>query len=227
MLLSESWLKEKTPHTLLTATDIYLSIVQFRHSTIPPELGWRVFADMNYNIMTGGSIYVVGDTFDPDKSHPAIELDDAGLFAMFPLRFGDGLNWSTVCLLGSNRYRTGQHDLFVDLDDLEGVRFVSVGMTSNTGPSLHHPLHAPGHSAWYCGYPGNEDSRDKLFDGNVGQPWITGDVIHLHLDCERHTLFAWHERTGKTQSIRNVTGTQRLFISYGWENFNPSLGQIA
>ncbi|XP_065185894.1 uncharacterized protein LOC135816691 [Sycon ciliatum] len=40
----------------------------------------------------------------------------------------------------------------------------------------------------------------------LGQPWQTGDIIHLTVDHDRHTLTGRHERTGATETIPNVTG---------------------
>ena len=40
----------------------------------------------------------------------------------------------------------------------------------------------------------------------LGQPWQTGDIIHLTVDPDRHSLTGRHEGTGAMETICNVTG---------------------
>ena len=49
-------------------------------------------------------------------------------------------------------------------------------------------------------------------NGSLGQPWQPGDVIHMSLDCDNHTLVARHERTGVVDVKTNVTGEIRLYL---------------
>ena len=49
--------------------------------------------------------------------------------------------------------------------------------------------------------------------GALGQPWQNGDVIHLALDQDKHTLTGRHERTGVTETLTNVTGELYWYIS--------------
>ena len=47
----------------------------------------------------------------------------------------------------------------------------------------------------------------------LGQPWHTGDVIQLTVDHDHHTLTGYHERTGVTETIQNVTGDLYWMVS--------------
>ena len=51
------------------------------------------------------------------------------------------------------------------------------------------------------------------FNNRLSRPWTSGDVFHLHIDCERRTLRACHSPSGQSHTIQDVTGAQRLFIA--------------
>ena len=157
--------------------------------------------------MAGLSNGVFIDTFDPAECHPDIQLLTFNRTAA-----GIGSE-NYTCVLGATTYSSGKHDIYLRLDHVDNVNIVLIGMTSNSFPPLEGIYHAPGMSAWLCDETAYVTSNDGLQEGgDVGQPWMNGDVIHLHLDCGRHTLRACHELTGKTHKIRNITGDQRLFI---------------
>ena len=54
--------------------------------------------------------------------------------------------------------------------------------------------------------------------GALGQPWQNGDVIHLTLDQDKHTLTGRHERTGVTETLTDVTGELYWYVSLSREN---------
>ena len=54
--------------------------------------------------------------------------------------------------------------------------------------------------------------------GALGQPWQSGDVIHLTLDQDQHTLTGRHERTGETETLTNVTGELYWYVSLYCKN---------
>ena len=149
------------------------------------------------------------DTFNPAKCHPDITLDDDNRTATFTAKEG-----SEPCVLGATSYTTGQHDIRIRVDDMQGWSGIVIGMTSNTDPPLDKYRHSPGLSAWIDWgtshlIPSSVDLQDG---GDVGQDWENGDILHLHLDCQQHTLSAHHERTGKTHTIHDVIGELRLFV---------------
>ena len=149
------------------------------------------------------------DTFNPAKCHPAITLDDDYRTATFTAEEG-----SDPCVLGATSYTTGQHDIRIRVDDVQDDSYVVIGMTSNSDPPLDKDRHCPGLSAWngwgtHHVIPSSIDCQDG---GDVGQLWQNGDILHLHLDCQQHTLSVHHERTGKTHTIHDVIGELRLFV---------------
>ena len=150
------------------------------------------------------------DTFNPAKCHPDITLDDDNRTATFT-----SAERTDGCVLGATSYTTGQHDIRIRVDDMQDCSCIFIGMTSNTDPPLDQYKHSPGLSAW-CGgdtclvIPSDGDWQ---FGGDVGQPWQNGDILHLHLDCQEHTLSSHHERTGQTHTIHDVIGELRLFVS--------------
>ena len=149
------------------------------------------------------------DTFNPAKCHPDITLDDDNRTATFT-----GEEVSDRCVLGATSYTTGQHDIRIRLDDVQDCSCIFIGMTSNTDPPLDNDRHSPGLSAW-IGWDTLRviPSSSGVQDGGIGQPWQNGDILHLHLDCQQHTLSAHHERTGTTHTIHDVIGELRLFVS--------------
>ena len=95
----------------------------------------------------------------------------------------------------------GSSTLKVRIDrTTNGSIFLSACSSSN--PSLEHYKQDKAQCfGWYGNSPSNYYSGTAL-----GQPWQTGDIIHLTVNHDRHTLTGRHERTGATETIPNVTG---------------------
>lgn len=53
----------------------------------------------------------------------------------------------------------------------------------------------------FYGWAGTEEYIAGTKGGKLGQPWQDGDVIHLNLDCDRHALSAFHDRSRVLQCI--------------------------
>ena len=167
-----------------------------------------VQADAAQQDITGQRIL---DTFNPAKCHPSITLDNDNRTATFT-----SAEDAQGCVVGATRYTAGQHDIRIRVNDvLCNSCVIVIGMTSNTDPPLDEYIHSPGLSAWlgWCIYHGLPSTSDLQDGGDVGQPWEKGDILHLHLDCQQHTLSLHHERTGKTHTIHDVIGELRLFVS--------------
>ena len=150
------------------------------------------------------------DTFNPAKCHPDITLGDDNRTATLTDE-----EENDRCVLGATSYTTGQHDIRIRLDDVQEQSGIIIGMTSNNDPPLDTYAHSPGLSAWFgmdtCHFiPSDGDFR---WSGDAGQPWQNGDILHLHLDCQQHTLSAHHGHTSKTHTIHDVIGELRLFVS--------------
>ena len=154
--------------------------------------------------------YIPGDMFDSKRCHPAITLANDGRSASVK----DDAQDSTQCVMGSNTYNWGEHDIQIRLDNLTDTGTAWIGMTSNPDPRLDRFYAQVGLSAWYVKCPLHvlPDGATTVHD-NCGKPWITGDIIDLHLDCENQTLRAHHLRSGKSHTIHNVIGPVRLFIA--------------
>ena len=150
------------------------------------------------------------DTFNPAKCHPDITIDDDITATVTAGEISD------PCVLGATSYTTGQHDIRIRLDDVRNCSGIVIGMTSNTDPPLDGYTDSPGLSGWIgddTGHfiPTSYDNWQR--GGDIGQHWQNGDILHLYLDCQRHTLSAHHERTGMTHTIHDVIGELRLFVS--------------
>ena len=158
------------------------------------------------------------DSFNPAKCHADITLSNDNQTATAG-------TVGAQCVLGATSYTTGQHDIRIRLDDMQDINYVVIGMTSNTDPPLDEETHSPGLSAWDGDgtrhfIPSSVDWQDG---GDVGQEWENGDILHLHLDCQQHTLSAHHERTGKTHTMYDVTGELRLFVSLWFTGHKVSI----
>ena len=153
---------------------------------------------------------IPGDRFDAEHCHPEITLGNDNRSASVK----DDAEDSTQCVIGSNTYLVGEHEIRIRLDDLTGFGTAWIGMTSIPDPELDQLYTHGGLSAWCVKIPMQIlPDGGTLANESCGNPWITGDVIALHLDCENHTLRAQHLRSGATHTIHNVIGPQRLFIA--------------
>ena len=148
-------------------------------------------------------------SFDPAMCHTSIGLSNQCRTATVM-----GFGTRDRCVLGATLYNTGQHDIHVRIDDGQGYSTIVVGMTASADPPLDKDDHGLGLSAWdgFRKHATGPCSTKWQLGCDVGQPWHDGDVLRMHLDCEKHTLSALHERTGKAHTINNVTGDLRLFI---------------
>ena len=172
-------------------------------SLLPPT---DVCVDVTSQETSGQSIT---DSFNPAKCHPGITLTNSNSTATVT-----GNDKFDRCVVGASTYITGQHDIRIRVDSEFGLGTILVGMSNHPDPPLDEDCHSPGLSAW-PGWvkqhiiPSSDEWQDG---GDTGQQWRRGDILHLHLDCQQHTLSASHERTDNTHTIHDVTGDQRLFI---------------
>ena len=103
---------------------------------------------------------------------------------------------------------TGSSTLKVMIDKTAiGSIFLSACSSSN--PSLEHCQQDKAQCFGWKGFAVNNCHNGRA----LGQRWQTGDIIHLTVDHDRHTLTGRHERTGVTETIPNITGTLYWIVS--------------
>ena len=140
--------------------------------------------------------------FNPSRCHGDIQLSSNNMTA----RHTQGSGWRSVC--GADTYRTGIFEIGIRLDNMPDTH-VMISLCNSTNPRLDTYQQGDTAYGWY----GNNKKRCTWHGAALGQPWQTGDIIRLSLDCDRHTLTGRHERTGATQTLSNVTGDLYLYVS--------------
>ena len=133
--------------------------------------------------------------------------------------------FDAICALGHNIYNEGQNDIRIKMINISPLRTVIIGITTNTAPPLEEftGAHSPGLSGWYSDCPRHVAKNGNVINGiDVGQPWVSGDVVRVHLDCTMRRLRLIHERTGRGHTVENVTGPHQLFI-FTWMGTEVSL----
>ena len=146
------------------------------------------------------------ETFNPAKCQKSLVLSDGN-------KAVDKISNGYACVLGTRRYSSGTHDINIKLEELHSGTYAVIGVTSNNEPPLNQPSHKPGLTAWHfssASFWSHETSEWIL--GEVGQPWKSGDVISLHLDCDQHTVTLTHQRSGKSHTASNVTSEVCLYL---------------
>ena len=134
--------------------------------------------------------------FDPTRCHGDIQLSNNNMTARKTQ--GTGC-WGSVC--GADMYRSGTVEIGIRLDIIPDSNII-IFLCNSTNPPLDKcPQDNTAHG-WY-GWGSTQ----------LGQPWQTGDIIRLSLDCDHHTLTGRHERTGATQTLADVTGDLYLYVS--------------
>ena len=156
----------------------------------------------------------VEDEFDADRSHPNITLENNRRTARVT-----NISRGEVAqvVMGRDTYNVGRHLFRFRLDNIPVNCSTWIGTTSNNSPPLNDVRHHQGHTVWHVLLPlqmnGPNSGDEFKFHEGLSRPWRTGDVIVLKLDCENHTLIVYHEPSGMSHTIHNVTGPQRVFLA--------------
>ena len=148
-------------------------------------------------------VMVVEGKFDPspDRCHTGIQLSNNNMTA----RNIEGNQWF-VC--GSEVYRSGVANIRIRLDSIQNGN-VFLFMCNSPTPLQDNWLQRGNTAFGWYGY----DTSPRNYRGTtLGQKWQDGDIIHLSLDCDRHTLTGRHERTGTTETLSGVTGDLYLLV---------------
>ena len=146
-------------------------------------------------------VIVSSSQFDPSRCQRNIQLSNNNRTA----RLMEG-GWRSVC--GVDIYTTGTYDMSIRLDKIPEPHLL-VLMCSSPNPPLDNIQQDNSAFGWY----GGDTSSGTWRGTRLGQPWQTGDVIHLSLDCDRHTLTGRHERTGIAQTLSNVIGNFYFYVT--------------
>ncbi|XP_065188596.1 E3 ubiquitin-protein ligase TRIM45-like [Sycon ciliatum] len=145
--------------------------------------------------------------FDPGQCHADLALSNNNRTVTRGAAASG--NWRSVC--GVRKWSSGKHEISLRLDRI-------------TAGDVHHLFflcnaQRPRLDDWQTGettlfgwYSNNTDCGNWTGSA-LGQPWQAGDIIHMSLDCDNHTLVGRHERTGATETLTNVTGELYLYIS--------------
>ena len=168
----------------------------------------------------------MGDQFDAENSHPNITLENNRRTA----RVTNIVNDVTQVVMGRDTYNVGGHFFRFRLDNVPEYCDTWIGTTSNHLAPLNQVLHQQGHSVWNVQLPfhvnGSAGGDEPQFHADIGRPWRTGDLIVMNLDCENQKLSVYHERSGMSHTIHNMTGPQRVFLAMGSLNTAISLEPI-
>eukprot|EP00117_Sycon_ciliatum_P031663 scpid45205/ scgid24721/ len=116
----------------------------------------------------------------------------------------------TRCASGMLKWRAGRHDVDIRIDRLTKGSVHHLFSVCNNHEDPTGDFQTDGIYGWY----GN--SRDMISESTgtaLGQPWRVGDIIHLSVDCDKHTLYGRHVRTGAEQTLTDVRGDLCLFVS--------------
>ena len=182
-----------------------------------------------YRPMAAGCYKVSATVFDKHLRGSPAEVVVVPYYKVFdPATCGQSLKLSNdnrtvgssrfkgyICVLGTERYTTGVADLNMKIDHMPRCTNCAIGVTSNENPRLDSQLHHPGLNAWHFNSMNHSSSQADNWDTpntDVGQPWRVGDIFSLRLDCDQHTVTLTHQRSGKSHTAANVTGTLRLFL---------------
>ena len=174
----------------------------------PTEYGqYRItvkFGESHFSGSPADMMVVKEIVFDPSpgRRHTAIQLSNNNMTART-----SGGNFVSVC--GSDVYRSGVINIRIRLDHILNGR-VFLFMCNSPTPVLDN-WNQQNNTAF--GWFGGDTDTRNYRGTTLGQQWKDGDVIHLSLDCDRHTLTGRHERTGTTQTLSGVTGDLYLLVS--------------
>ena len=165
----------------------------------------RVTVKFGESHFTGSpaDVMVVEGKFDPspDRRYTSIQLSNNNMTA----RSSEG-RFRSVC--GSDVYRSGFVSIRIRLDHILNGR-VFLFMCNSPTPVLDDWKQRDNTAfGWY----GSDASPRNYRGTSLGQQWQDGDIIHLSLDCDRHTLTGRHERTGTTETLSGVTGDLYLLV---------------
>ena len=138
--------------------------------------------------------------FDCDPWHADLILSNNGRTIRH-----NAAQWSEHAVYGTTLWSTGKHEISVCLDMFGPTPWPSYN-NYRLGMCSKKELQITGF------YPNLTWTSHSTSHGYLGQPWQPGDVIHMSLDCDNHTLVARHERTGAVDTKTNVTGEIYLYL---------------
>ena len=145
------------------------------------------------------------ESFFPRYRKPNIYLTDSGRTASVVNSWGS----ENRHLLGALIYYRGEHDIYLILKTLPPRCSGWVGMTNNDKALLQ--LTDSGFLTWCLNFKLHINSGSCV-EVDLGQPWQSGDKLHLHLDVDLRSLSILHLRTQKRHTVGYISGHQRLYV---------------
>ena len=118
-------------------------------------------------------------------------------------------------LIGNVTYEEGEHDIYVILERIPSLCRGWIGMTCNF--TTTRSVLGNGVLVWSISSTKHVRSGN-ICDVDLGQPWQSGDKLHLHLDVDLQSLCIVHMRTKKTHTICYIVRCQRLFMPVKTDN---------
>ena len=142
-------------------------------------------------------------TFNPDAWHKNITLNEHQRCATVSRKV------EFKAVLGQPGTATGQHQWKVQVsaaDGLDKCRMVGVAARSKEVFVSEKPYT---HAYSWNGFNGRLRAKDEI-ESNVGESWKHNDIIHVHLDCDGHTLCMSNLRSGDQVVLKNLPD-EKLF----------------
>ncbi|XP_065189411.1 E3 ubiquitin-protein ligase TRIM45-like [Sycon ciliatum] len=145
--------------------------------------------------------------FDPSQCHADLVLSNNNRTVTRGATSNG--SWRSVC--GMRKWSSGKHEISLRLDRITAGDVRHMFFLCNAQrPRLD--IYQNGRTTSF-GWYSNRTSGGDWTGSALGQPWRAGDVVHMSLDCDNHTLVGRHEHTGATETLTNVTGELYLYIS--------------
>ena len=145
------------------------------------------------------------ESFFPRYGNLNIYLTDNGRTASVTNSWGSGYRH----LLGNVIYERGEHDIYVIFKELPPRCSGWIGMNNNVKTLFQ--LTDSGFLTWCLNYKLHINSGTCV-EVDLGQPWQSGDKLHLHLDVDLRSLSILHLRTNKRHTVGYISGYQRLYV---------------
>ena len=143
------------------------------------------------------SAMVTSEKFDGNRCGSRMNITDDGHSLS---KTGASSGWASTCTTPIVT-GTGRSTLKVTIDKT-ACASIFLSACSSSNPKLEDCQQDKAQCFGWYGNCANDLHTGKA----LGQRWKTGDIIHLTVDHDPHTLTGRHERTGATETIPNVTG---------------------
>ena len=142
--------------------------------------------------------------FESDKPHRDLAISNGGRTLVHSGRSARA--WRSAF---TSPVYGGVEEVKVRIDNIAREPYIFICACNSANPSQNDYHQNKSEVFGWCGCYGLQNCNG----GALGQKWQNGDVIHLTLDQDKHTLTGRHERTGVTETLTNVTGELYWYVS--------------